>query len=50
MREIPFLKGYTVFNVEQIEGLPEHYYARPEPRPDPSAHRSRRSLLRSHPR
>jgi antirestriction protein ArdC len=26
-REIPFLKGYTVFNVEQIEGLPAHYYA-----------------------
>lgn len=24
---IPFLKGYTVFNVEQIEGLPPHYYA-----------------------
>ncbi len=23
-REIPFLKGYTVFNVEQIEGLPAH--------------------------
>jgi antirestriction protein ArdC len=22
-REIPFLKGYIVFNVEQIEGLPE---------------------------
>ena len=21
-REIPFLKGYTVFNVEQIDGLP----------------------------
>ncbi|MCA9467225.1 MAG: DUF1738 domain-containing protein [Nitrospira sp.] len=31
-REIHFMKGYTVFNVEQIEGLPEHYYARPEPR------------------
>jgi antirestriction protein ArdC len=31
-REIPFLKGYTVFNVEQIEGLPEIYYARPEPK------------------
>jgi antirestriction protein ArdC len=31
-REIPFLKGYTVFNVEQIEGLPEHYNAKPEPR------------------
>ena len=27
--EVPFLKGYTVFNVEQIEGLPEHYYAKP---------------------
>ena len=31
-REIPFLKGYTVFNVQQIEGLPEHFYARPEPK------------------
>lgn len=28
-REIPFMKGYTVFNVEQIDGLPSHYYARP---------------------
>lgn len=26
---IPFMKGYTVFNVEQIEGLPEHLYAQP---------------------
>ncbi len=25
-REIPFLKGYTVFNCEQVEGLPAHYY------------------------
>ena len=24
-REIPFMKGYTVFNVEQIEGLPERF-------------------------
>lgn len=31
-REIPFMKGYTVFNVEQIEGLPESYYAKPEPK------------------
>ncbi|MBB4571051.1 ArdC family protein [Rhizobium leucaenae] len=23
-REIPFLKAYTVFNVEQIDGLPDH--------------------------
>ncbi|MCC6486919.1 MAG: DUF1738 domain-containing protein [Candidatus Hydrogenedentes bacterium] len=29
-REIPFMKGYTVFNVEQIEGLHAHYYAKPE--------------------
>jgi antirestriction protein ArdC len=34
-RDIPFMKGYTVFNVEQIEGLPAHFYARPEPRLDP---------------
>jgi antirestriction protein ArdC len=24
---IPFMKGYTVFNVEQIDGLPERFYA-----------------------
>jgi antirestriction protein ArdC len=29
-REIPFMKGYTAFNVEQIDGLPAHYYAQPE--------------------
>jgi antirestriction protein ArdC len=29
-REIPFMKGYTVFNVEQVDGLPAHYYAEPE--------------------
>lgn len=28
-RSIPFMKGYTVFNVEQVEGLPAHYYAQP---------------------
>jgi antirestriction protein ArdC len=27
-REIAFMKGYTVFNVEQIDGLPAHYTAR----------------------
>ena len=26
---IPFLKGYTVFNVEQINGLPEKFYETP---------------------
>jgi len=24
-RDIPYMKGYTVFNVEQIDGLPEHF-------------------------
>jgi antirestriction protein ArdC len=31
-RNIPFMKGYTVFNVEQIEGLPAQFYPKPEPR------------------
>ena len=31
-REIHFLKAYTVFNVDQIEDLPTHYYTKPEPR------------------
>jgi antirestriction protein ArdC len=31
-RDIPFMKGYIVFNVEQIEGLPSHYCAPAEPR------------------
>jgi len=30
-REIPFLKGYTVFNAEQCEGLPAQYSAKTEP-------------------
>ncbi|MBX9828025.1 MAG: ssDNA-binding domain-containing protein [Xanthobacteraceae bacterium] len=29
--EIHYMKGYTVFNVEQIDGLPETYYDRPAP-------------------
>ena len=35
-RQIPFMKGYTVFNVEQIDGLPAQYYAKPEPVIDPA--------------
>src|SRR5262249_13051492 len=34
-REIHYMKAYTVFNVEQIVGLPAHYYAKVEPRFDP---------------
>jgi antirestriction protein ArdC len=30
-REIPFLKAYSVFNIEQIDGLPDSYYAPPAP-------------------
>ena len=30
-REIAFMKGYTVFNCEQIEGLPAHFYAKARP-------------------
>ncbi len=32
---IPFLKGYTVFNVEQIDNLPSQYYQLAEPVLDP---------------
>jgi antirestriction protein ArdC len=34
-QEIPFMKGYTVFNCEQIEGLPAYFYAKAEPRGEP---------------
>jgi antirestriction protein ArdC len=33
--EIPFMKGYTVFNVEQIDGLPAHFTAPAETVIDP---------------
>lgn len=34
-RDIRFLKSYTVFNADQIEGLPEQFYDKPPPRLDP---------------
>ncbi|WP_457578174.1 ArdC family protein [Ensifer adhaerens] len=34
-RGIPFLKAYTVFCADQIEGLPEHYYRNLAPATDP---------------
>lgn len=35
-REIPFLKGSTVFNVDQVEGLPSAFHATPDPLPAPA--------------
>ena len=34
-RDIPFLKTYTVFNCDQIDGLPDQYYHRPDRIIDP---------------
>lgn len=31
-RGFAFMKAYTVFNVEQIDGLPDSFYAKPAPR------------------
>jgi antirestriction protein ArdC len=36
-REVPFMKGYTVFNAEQVDGLPAHFYAVQQPALDPLA-------------
>jgi antirestriction protein ArdC len=36
-RQIPFMKGYTVFNVEQVDNLPGHYHATPAPAGEPMA-------------
>lgn len=33
-REVPFMKAYTVFNVQQIEGLPSTFFVPPAPRDD----------------
>ena len=30
-KSIPFLKGYSVFNAEQIEGLPQIFQTKPDP-------------------
>jgi len=41
-KEVPFLKSYTVFNVEQIEGLPPAYYVTGEQPTEPEAGRDAR--------
>jgi antirestriction protein ArdC len=33
-RAIPFLKGYCVFNAQQVDGLPDHYYPKAAPMPE----------------
>ena len=40
--DIPYLKSYRVFNCDQIEGLPEHYYVRPERKPENEIARDQR--------
>jgi len=45
-RDIHFLKGYTVFNVEQIDGLPTQYTAPASPRLDVRPHHPRGMLFR----
>ena len=44
-RDIRFVKGYTVFNVEQIEGLPAQYTAPASPPLDVSARIARAERL-----
>ena len=34
-RKIPFQRLYTVFNAQQIDGLPDHFYDKPPPRLEP---------------
>jgi len=33
IKQIPYLKTYTVFNASQINGLPDHFYEAPKPLP-----------------
>jgi antirestriction protein ArdC len=47
-RDIYFMKGYTVFNVEQVEGLPAHYYAAAEPVADPVQRHGQAELFITH--
>jgi hypothetical protein len=42
--EIPYMKGYTVFNVEEIDGLPEVHYAKAAATLDPVTLRRRLRL------
>jgi antirestriction protein ArdC len=47
-RDIPFLKAYTVFNAEQIDGLPEPYRLKPEkPLAEELRHAAAETFLRN---
>ncbi|NVD42908.1 DUF1738 domain-containing protein [Ensifer sp. HO-A22] len=39
-RRIPFMKGYSVFNADQIDGLPERYHATPSALPESGKERN----------
>ena len=45
VRSIPFLKRFTVFNVAQIEGLPERFAAAPMPLPTREPHEAAEALI-----
>ena len=44
-RRIPVLRGYTVFNVAQVEGLPDRLHAVPEGRPTGERHAAAARLI-----
>ena len=45
LRRVPFLKRFTVFNVEQCEGLPPAIAAPPKPIADHDKHRAAEALI-----
>ena len=45
VRSIPFLKRFTVFNVAQVEGLPERFTAAPMPLPAREPHLAAEALI-----
>lgn len=47
-RSIPFLKAYTVFNVEQIDALPERFHPKPQaPLPEELRHAAAETFTRN---
>ncbi|TIT00366.1 MAG: DUF1738 domain-containing protein, partial [Mesorhizobium sp.] len=46
-RAVPFLKRFTIFNVAQCDGLPEHLYGQPEPLPERAIIPQAEALIRA---